>query len=285
MKIDQIKEDELLLIRKLLYEQTGLAFEGSQWNFFKKRIIKRLEESKFNSLREYISFLKFDRRGKEELKELYNLLTVNETYFFREMPQLKALVEVVIPELFERKSKEIIKSIRIWSAACSNGAEPYSIAIMLKEHGFTDKGVKINIYGTDINSEVINTARSGIFSEPDLRNTPETYKKKYFTKKGSFYELNSEIKRMVTFSVVNLFSKTQTSTLKNIDIIFCRNVLIYFDLESKKIVANNLYNSLNPGGYLFLGMSDTLFKVTNLFLLKPLKGVMVYRKPEGGGVK
>ncbi len=285
MKIEQIKEDELLIVKKLLYEQTGLAFEGSQWNFFKKRIIKRLEESKFNSLKEYISFLKFDRRGKEELKELYNLLTVNETYFFREMPQLKALVEVVIPELLEKKKKEIVKSIKIWSAACSNGSEPYSIAIMLKEYGLTDKGVKISIYGTDINSEVINTARSGIFSEPDLRNTPENYKKKYFTKKGSFYELNDEIKRMVTFSVVNLFSKSQTSTLKNIDVIFCRNVLIYFNLESKKIVANNLYDSLNPGGYLFLGMSDTLFKVTNLFLLKPLKGVMVYRKPEGGGIK
>ncbi len=282
MRVEQIKEDELLLIKKLLYEQTGLAFEESQWNFFKKRIIKRLEESKFNSFKEYLSFLKFDRRGKDELKDLYNLLTVNETYFFREMPQLKALVDIVIPEILERKKNEILKSIRIWSAACSNGAEPYSLAIMLKEHGFTDKEVKINIYGTDINTEVINTARSGIFSEPDLRNTPEDLKKKYFVKKGSFYELSSEIKKMVTFSVVNLFSKTQTFTIKNIDIIFCRNVLIYFNLKSKKIVASNLYNSLNPGGYLFLGMSDTLFKVTNLFLLKPLKGVMVYRKPEGG---
>ncbi len=285
MKLSNVSENELMLIRTYLYEQTGLAFIGSQWHFFKKRIIKRIEESKFSSIREYISFLKFDPRGKQELKDLFNLLTVNETYFFREKPQLEALVNVVLPEMIEEKQKQPMsnmKSIKIWSAASSNGSEPYSIAILLKERGLLKKGVNFIITGTDINTDVINIAREGLFSEPDLRNTPPDIKSKYFTKKGNFYEINEEIKKMVNFSVVNLFSKTQTSTLKNIDIIFCRNVLIYFDLESKKIVAKNLYDSLVPNGYLFLGMSDTLFKVTNLFLLKPLKGVMVYRKPGGG---
>ncbi len=285
MKLSNVSENELMLIRTYLYEQTGLAFIGSQWHFFKKRIIKRIEESKFSSIREYISFLKFDPRGKQELKDLFNLLTVNETYFFREKPQLEALVNVVLPEMIEEKQKQPMsnmKSIKIWSAASSNGSEPYSIAILLKERGLLKKGVNFIITGTDINTDVINIAREGLFSEPDLRNTPPDIKSKYFTKKGNFYEINEEIKKMVNFSVVNLFSKTQTSTLKNIDIIFCRNVLIYFDLESKKIVAKNLYDSLIPNGYLFLGMSDTLFKVTNLFLLKPLKGVMVYRKPGGG---
>jgi chemotaxis protein methyltransferase CheR len=285
MKLTNVSENELMLIRTYLYEQTGLAFVGSQWHFFKKRIIKRIEESKFSSIREYISFLKFDPRGKQELKDLYNLLTVNETYFFREKPQLEALINTVLPEMIDIKQNEKMtnmKSIRLWSAASSNGSEPYSIAILLKEKGLLNKGITFNIYGTDINTDVINTAREGLFSEPDLRNTPPELKEKYFTKKGNFYEINEEIKRMVSFSIVNLFSKTQTATLKNMDIIFCRNVLIYFDIESKKIVAKNLYDNLVPNGYLFLGMSDTLFKVTNLFLLKPLKGVMVYRKPGGG---
>ncbi len=283
MKLDSIQEEDLLLIKKILYEQTGLAFEGSQWHFFKKRIIKRIEESKFKSVKEYFNFLKFDPRGKQELKDLYNLLTVNETYFFREFPQIKALIEVVIPELIEKKKNSISKNIRIWSAACSNGSEPYTIAIMLKEKGYVPSGsVKFQIYGSDINTEVLNQARQGLFSEPDLRNTPSDIKEKYFTKRGSFYEIDPDIKRMVTFSQVNLFNSSQVLTLRNMDVIFCRNVLIYFDMESKRKVAKNLYDSLVPGGYLFLGMSDTLFKVTNLFLLKPLKGVMVYQKPEGG---
>ena len=282
MKLDNVGDEELLQVRQLLYEQTGLSFEGSQWTFFKRRILKKIEESKFQSVRDYISYLKFDRRALEELKDLYNLLTVNETYFFRETPQLNALTDTILPEILGKKRSLSPRSVRIWSAASSNGSEIYTIALLLKEKGLINPENSFSLQGSDINTEVITRARQGLYNDADLRNTQEPLKSRYFKKQENGYQLCDDIRRMATFNIINLFLPQQTGTMRGMDIIFCRNVLIYFDLESKKKVTKHLYDSLVPGGYLFLGMTDTLFKVSNLFLLKPLKGVMVYQKPEGG---
>ncbi len=276
MAILRMSEEEFKLLSDLIYNYCGLTFTGSQKILFQKRVKSRVEKLRLSSFKEYYQFLKYDPKREEELKTLVDILTVNETYFFREPAQFDALLNHVLPEI---ASKSIQKTIKIWSAACSTGAEPYTIAILLKEKKPLDSSWKIDIIGTDISISALEEARKGIYTEAAFRTTPPEYKRKYFTKTpDGYYKISDEIKRMVSFRYLNLLNKTQMSLMKNIHVIFCRNVLIYFDLEAKKKVVENFYNSLVKGGYLFIGQSESLFKVTNLYKLVPTSKVLLYKK-------
>ena len=275
MALLRMTEEEFKLLSDLIYNYCGLTFTGSQKILFQKRVKSRVEKLRLSSFKEYYQFLKYDPKREEELKTLVDILTVNETYFFREPAQFDALLNHVLPEI----AKAGHKNIKIWSAACSTGAEPYTIAILLKEKKPLEPSYKIDIIGTDISISALEEARKAIYTEAAFRTTPPQYKEKYFTKTpDGYYQLKPEIKRMVTFRYLNLLNKTQMSMMKNIHVIFCRNVLIYFDIEAKKKVVESFYQSLVKGGYLFIGQSESLFKVTNLYKLVPTSKVLLYKK-------
>ena len=184
----------------------------------------------------------------------------------------------IIPEVLNSKPGPFQK-INIWSAASSSGEEAYSIAMMLNEMILPKyPHLKVEIIGTDINYAVIETAKLGVFKEYSIRNTPPIYLKKYFTKVDNTYVIDPKIKNMVNFKVLNLYDDNSMRLMGKSDVIYCANVLIYFDLESKIKVINSLYNNLNPNGYLFIGYSETLHGISKAFKLVSFPKTIGYKK-------
>jgi len=168
--------------------------------------------------------------------------------------------------------------LRVWSAGCSTGEEPYTITMLINEKG-NFSGWDIEIYGSDINQRVLQTARKGIYRKNSFRTTERYYIQKYFTEEDGFFQINDSVKKHVNFSYLNLLDPFKTRFLGNMDVIFCRNVLIYFDTESRRRVIENFYNRLVDGGYLLLGHAESLINISTAFHLKHLKNDMVYQKP------
>ncbi len=276
MAVLRMSEEEFKLLSELIYKYCGLTFSGSQKILFQKRVKNRVEKLRLNTFKEYYQYIKFDMKREQELKELVDALTVNETFFFREPAQFNALFEHIIPEIHE-KTKQ--KSLKIWSAACSTGAEPYSLAILFNEKGFYKDGWRIEIVGTDICLSALEEAKQAQYTEAAFRNTDSAIKNKYFKRNAAgLFELDREIVKKVSFKYLNLLNDTQMRMMKNINVIFCRNVLIYFDNDAKKKVVENFYQSLTKNGYLLIGQSESLFKITNLYKLLPTSKVLLYKK-------
>ena len=239
---------------------------------------RRLEQRQLKTFEEYYHFLRYDRKREEELAVLIDNLTTNETYFFRESPQLRAFSEEILPEL--RRSLADRKTLRIWSAGCSTGEEPYTIAILLLESGDWWRDWQVEILGSDINQRVLHTARKGVYKKGAHRVTSPEMLAKYFVEeeKGN-YRIIDRVRELVSFSSLNLLDPYKTGLISNMDIIFCRNVIIYFDKEAKKKVIASFYDKLREGGYLLLGHSESLINISNAFALRTLKNDMVYQKP------
>jgi len=275
----QMTEEEKKLLSDCIHDYCGLVFSGAQDILFHKRVKKRMDVNKLASAREYYHFLRFDPKRTDEMRDLINLLTVNETYFFRETPQMEMFSKELLPLLKERNGGA--KTLNIWSAACSNGAEPYSIAMLILESGLmADNSWKIEIFGTDINSEVVQAARKGHYTATAFRSTPDAMKKKYFAEiEPGVWEIGDAIKKMVKFSQINLHNPFQVKLMRDMDVIFCRNVLIYFAPEVKKTSCEMFYESLRPLGYLIIGQSESLFKVTTLYNMVAMTNVLLYQKP------
>lgn len=264
--------------RGYIYDLCGIYFQDNKKYLLESRLLKRIRFLKLNSYDEYYNYLKFRSNGNE-LKYLYEVITINETYFFRNQPQLDALVKFIIPDILNTPGRLNKNKIRIWSAASSSGEEAYSIAIMFNElikPKFPN--VQLEIVGTDINYSVVETARKGIFKEYSIRNAPAYFLKKYFRKEENSYILNPEIKSMVKFNTLNLSDSNGMRMMRSFDVIFCANVLIYFDLKSKIKVVTNLYDSLNKNGYLFIGYSETLHGVSKAFKLMSYPKTIGYKK-------
>ena len=276
-----ISAEELKLFEDYLREYSGLVFKGAQEDLFKKRILMRVEANSLGSVKDYYHFLRFDSKKEEEIILLLNLVTVNETYFFREPPQMEMLKNSFLPMLKESKQKSGNKKIRIWSAACSTGAEPYTMAILIVESGlFSPKEWTIEILGSDINTEALNVAKQGIYNEFDFRATDANIRTKYFSHdSGRYFKLDKKIIDMVKFSRINFFNSSQMAFVRDIDLILCRNALIYFDSDGKSKIVKNFYDSLAPGGFLLIGQTESLFKITTLFDMKPMSKVIMYQKP------
>lgn len=264
--------------RKYIYDLCGIYFQDNKKYLLESRLQKRIKHLKIDTFEQYLHYLKTNPKKEEEKKQLFEAITINETYFFRNQPQLDALVANIIPELMTKKSFGIQK-LRIWSAASSSGEEAYSIAMMLNEMILPKyPNLSIEILGTDINYAVVETAQKGIFKEYSIRNTPPVYLKKYFQKVDNNYVIDPKIKNMVSFKIMNLYDESAIRMLNKSDIIFCANVLIYFDQESKIKVVNSLYNNLNPEGYLFIGYSETLHGISKAFRLVSFSKTIGYKK-------
>jgi chemotaxis protein methyltransferase CheR len=269
-------EDVFRLIRDLIKDYCGLYFDDGSRYLIERRLNRRVRSHHLDSFRDYYRFMLYNRKSEEELSSIIDILTVNETYFFREQQQLKAFSEEILVELNEKNKSR--KKLKIWSAGCSTGEEPYTIAMLTNERGdFEDWDVEI--HGSDINQRVLQAARKGVYRKISFRTTDLYMKKKYFTQEDGIYRIQDSLKENVTFSYLNLLDPFKMKFLGKMDIIFCRNVLIYFDNESRKKVIDNMYQRLVDGGYLLLGHAESLMNVSTAFNLKHFKNDMVYQKP------
>lgn len=268
-------DDFIRRISSLIYDRTGLYFSDNSRFFLEKRLEMRLSSLGLSSTEEYLSFLQFDIEADKEWDALITLITTNETYFMREERQLKCFKEDILPELVRQSQG---KKLRIWSAGCSSGEEPYSIAILIKETKYIREDM-VEIFATDINSRVIQKAKEGVYGEASFRSVDDLFKVRYFTPEGpQKWRLKEEIRKKVSFQRFNLFDVDRYALFAAFDVIFCRNVIIYFDLEAKVRVVERFFDKLAQGGYLLLGHSESLISVTEKFKLIHLPNDLVYRK-------
>lgn len=259
-----ITESDFKLFQDFFYQKTGIWFEEAKRYFVDRRLEGRLQTTRTSSLRQYLASLRYD---EGELQILTNLMTVNETYFYREVHQMDCLAKCGLDTvLADRTAKGRKDSIRIWSMPCSTGEEVYSLAIYLSEHWPALQHINLEIVGADINTEVLDLARQGVYYERSVRNLTPAVLRKYFKRTGEDqYQINSELRNAVRFEWCNLTESKSTARFHNFDIILCRNLLIYFDQTSQALAFNNLYKSLKEGGYIFLGHSESMSKAGNLF--------------------
>jgi len=265
--------------RKYIYDICGIYFQDNKKYLLESRLQKRIAFLGLENFDQYLDYVRYNPNKSSEMRYLYEAITINETFFFRNQPQLDALVMQIVPELAMNLKKTGRNKIRIWSAAASSGEEAYSIAMIL-----TDlikpkfPSLEFEIVGTDINNTMIDTARKGVYREYSIRNTPAYYLKKYFKTVDNTFEVDPAIRQMASFKVMNLYDDMSMKAMLNFDVIFCANVLIYFDIKSKIKVVSHLYNSLYKSGYLFIGYSETLHGISKAFKLVSYPKTIGYKK-------
>jgi len=265
--------------RQFIYEKTGIYFQDNKKYLLESRLLRRLLHLKMNNYLEYLNFVKSVPQGKHELRYLFDAITINETFFFRNQAQLDALVLKVIPEIISEKKNINQNKIKIWSAAVSSGEEAYSVAMMINDlisSKYPD--FEFEILGTDLSNTALEAAVRGIYSEYSVRNVPVQFLKRYFKKIDNYYEISPTIKAMVDFRFLNLYEDMSMIGMHNVDIIFCANVLIYFDQNSKIKVINSLYRALNKPGYLFIGYSESLHGISKAFRIVSFPKTIGYKK-------
>ncbi len=269
--------DEFRLLRDFIYQHCGLNFTEDSKYLLEKRLGRRLQLHKLKSFKDYYYFLRYKPDKEQELSEVVDLLTTNETYFFREDYQLRAFAEEILPEIRKRKEATGDKQLRIWSAGCSSGEEPYTLAMILLDQTWLSSW-RVEIIGTDISQKVLQMARQGEYGETSFRNTDQVYKRRFFSDAGDKLRIKDEVKNLVTISHLNLFDSARITLLGRMDVVFCRNVIIYFDLDGKKKVIDNFFQRLHPEGYLLLGHSESLINLSTSFQLRHFQHDMVYQK-------
>jgi chemotaxis protein methyltransferase CheR len=268
-------------IRDVVYKVSGIYKAEEKLYLLADGCARRMKQLAVNTPREYWDQLTVGPGRDGELRHLLNEITIGETSLFRSQPQLDALRKVILPELVQEKTKKITKRLRIWSAGCSTGEEPYTLAMnMLEESERLLKGWTVEILATDLNDRSVETAKEGIYGDYAIRNTSELYRRKYFTQVGEKkLQVRPEVKKLISFSRLNLQDDSKVLFMKGMDIIFCCNVLIYFDGFSKTKVITHFFSNLNFGGYFFLGTSESLMKLNEQFHLVHFPGTIAYWKP------
>ena len=266
-----MQENSLVKLSQIIYDYCGLRYED-RLPILNEKISKRLLELSLSHW-EYCQYLKM---SPSEWDVLVELLTINETYFFREENQLNECCSYLLSLM---KRENINRPIRIWSAACSSGEEPYSLAMLIQETGIFQPG-SVEIIATDINKKVLKKAEKGWYHHGSFafRRTPEYFLEKYFINEAGGYQIKPTIQKMVQFHYYNLLEQNKISQIGVVDIIFCRNVLIYFDYETTKRVIRYLHQNLATGGYLFLGHAESITDMTLGFKKVDSDTTFYYRK-------
>ena len=262
---------------KLIDKKTEIYYEYNKKYYVQKRLERRAEMLEMESLNEYYIMLKF-ADDSPEFDKLINDLTVNETYFFRDFPQLRNFAEDVLP-IFVKENGDR-KKIKIWCAACSTGEEAYTLSIILHEMLEDYENWEVEIIASDINTEVLQHAKIGLYESRAVRDVPPEYLEKYFTKRHDKYLINLNVRKPVTFKRINLMDEKEMSSIRGCDFIFCRNCLIYFNDESRKSVLSSFYKSLNPGGFIFLGYSESVGRISSAYKVQRIGDAIVYSRPK-----
>ncbi|HXV37838.1 MAG TPA: protein-glutamate O-methyltransferase CheR [Myxococcota bacterium] len=276
-----LSDAEFRMFADLVREHSGLEFgEGSRF-LLERRLARRVRELELGSFAAYHFRLRNSSTGADELPNLIDELTTNETYFFRESSQLRALINEIFAELRLERGDRSGRPINVWSAGCSSGEEPYSIAMLAREAGLKP-GADIHVYASDISRRMLRKARKGTYREASFRETDRQLRDKYFVEKDRLWQISDDLKRDVDFIHLNLLDKSKIALLRTMDVILCRNVIIYFNLDTKCQVIRTFYDKLRPGGHLLLGHAESLINLSTAFELRHLKRDLVYRRPFPG---
>jgi len=273
-----ISDEDFQKFREFFYRKTGIRFDDAKRYFVDKRLVERIEANGLDGFRSYFTLLRFQASGAE-LQALTNLMTVNETYFFREEYQFKCLVDSLLPELVQRKKPGT--ALRIWSIPSSSGEEPYSIALYLTEFWPGIAQWDVELISSDIDTDILKKARQGKYSARSVQNLSSRLLQRHFTKTADGeYQIADDLRQAVEFTRVNLNEPADTRPYRGFDVIFCRNLLIYFDDLSRAKAAEVFYDALNPGGFICLGHSESMSRISSLFRVRKFPEAIVYQKPE-----
>jgi chemotaxis protein methyltransferase CheR len=274
-------DPELVRIRDLVYQTAGIFHPDNKLRLLSDRCGRRMKVLNTPNFRQYFECLTLKPTRQVEMVALLNEITIGETCFFRNQPQLDALRQVVLPKIVEAKAKLPLRRLRIWSAGCSTGEEPYTLSMMLMEEAKGQlKDWTSEILATDLNERSLAHAQAALYGSYSTRNLTPFYRQKYFVPVDAQLQVQPPLRANVTFSRLNLSDDARMTFMKSLDVIFCCNVLIYFDLASKRRVIQHFYNNLLPHGYLFLGHSESLYGVSDDFRLVHLPGSTAYVKGE-----
>lgn len=260
------------------YDQTGISFNDAKRYFVDKHLQERMEKTGTRDCSAYLTLL---RRAPGEVERITNLLTVNETYFFREDYQFDCMINSLLPELTARRPRG--SRLRIWSLPCSTGEEPYSIAIILLERFRQVDEFDIEILASDIDTKVLAAAQEGVYDQRSLQRLPEALIRRYFTRTTQGrWKIIEDIRQSVSFSTVNASDPRSMRAFSEVDLVFCRNMLIYFDDRSRLAAVQHIYDSMNNGGFICLGHSELMNRITYLFHRRNFPDASVYQKPLEG---
>ncbi len=259
-----ITEKEFHLFRDIIYRQTGIQMSEKKRNLIVARLSKRLRALNLSNFSEYYEYLNTSSNASDELNNLINRITTNKTDFFREKHHFDFLVNEIFPSFLDTARINGMRRLRIWSAGCSSGEEPYSIAMTVADFFKDERGWDLKILATDLDTDILMKASKGVYSSQQITPVPINYLSKYFVRTSQGYEVSPQIKAMIAFRKLNLMDPSFPMK-KPFDIIFCRNVMIYFDEETRKDLVKKYYNHLSDIGYMFVGHSESLMYMKHLF--------------------
>ena len=272
--------EDYFSIRDYIYEKSGMYFADSKRDFVEVRVKKRVSDNNFQNFKDYYYFLKYNTSDRE-FKMLMDAVTINETKFFRDIPLLTAFETKVLENVIQSKANSPFKQIKILSAGCSTGEEPYTLTMILDDNKLRLKNIDFQITAGDISEEALTTAKNGIYKDTQLRSTEKKYMDRYFVKDlNNNYKISPMLKNKINFRYLNLSDFRGMKMLGKFDIIFCRNVMIYFDNKFKIELVKTFYEMLNNNSYFFVGHSESLFGINNDFKMEKVNGIVVYKKEE-----
>jgi chemotaxis protein methyltransferase CheR len=274
-----LPEEEFRLLRDLIHERFGLYFDENQRSSLRGRLVGRLATLDLVSFEDYYHYLRFGPQRAEELQRMVSHLTNNETYFYRESPQLQVFAETVLRSVKEAKAAGSTRVLRVLSAGCSTGEEPYTLATIIYDSGQFFWSWDVQVLGMDVDPVALEKARRAVYQHNSFRGLSPAVKERHFVATpGGGFQVKEGIRRMVSFRSGNIVDPASYAGLPLLDVIFCRNVLIYFSDAMILKVVRHFHEVLAPGGYLFLGHAESLSRITDLFTPIRFQGAMIYRK-------
>jgi chemotaxis protein methyltransferase CheR len=276
-RVIHVTLEDVRRLCEFLYRRTGMSFDDKKRYFIDRRLAERIAATESDSFQSYFAMLRAD--AEHEIEHLVNSFTVNETYFYREDHQLRCMTSNLVDAIMRRKKPG--DSLRIWSIPCSTGEEPYSIAMWLMENWGEVDTYNIEIVGSDIDTRALKAAGEGIYGARALMRLSPDVVDRYFQRlDGDQVQIDPGLRSSVQFTRANLVDAQDMARYRDFDIVFCRNVLIYFDDASRRIAAENLYDCLRPSGYICLGHSETMSRISPLFTVCRFPDATIYQRPE-----
>ncbi|MSP62069.1 MAG: protein-glutamate O-methyltransferase CheR [Myxococcales bacterium] len=269
-------DEEFRLVRDLINEYCGIYFDDDARFLVERRLAPRLESLGVADFTEYHRHLRYSPDRKGEFEDIVERVTTNETYFFREQYQLDAFAQEILPAIHRARPRG--RRLHLWSAGCATGEEAYTIAILILESGLF-RGWEVRVFGNDVSRRVLAIARKGQYGKNSFRQTDDRYLRRYFRSVDGKQQIREEVKALVSFGQINLLEREMLAIVGEMDVVFCRNVLIYFDTASRVKVIEAFHSKLARGGYLLLGHTESLINLSTAFELVQLRNDMVYRKP------
>ena len=273
-----ISAEHLEKLGQQIYRKLGLYFDDKKNYFLKTRVAKRMAALGIEDPNDYVFMVSYADTNGLEMQALANLVTTNETYMFREYDQLQGFANYCLPEVLSAKQDCGEKSLRIWCAGCSSGEEAYTLAMIVQEVFPQSQSWDCKIVATDIDENMLRKVTAARYAQRSINDVPQEYMDKYLIAEGEGYVVRRRTAALVEPRHLNLNDRMALRAMRGFDFIFCRNVLIYFDDLSRKSVVDHFYNALNPGGYIFLGHSESIGRVTTAFKLKRFENHLVYVK-------